>query len=55
MIPPDEISCRNRFFPSQKWELAPQMIFWIGRASPTQVFRVFRGKKNYKRVNDLFY
>jgi len=27
----DEISCRNRFFPSQKWELSLQMIFWIGR------------------------
>jgi len=33
LIPSDENSCRNRFFPSQKWELAPQMIFWIGRGA----------------------
>jgi len=31
MIPSDENSCRNRFFPSQKWEFGPHTSFWIGR------------------------
>jgi hypothetical protein len=32
----DEISCRNRFFPSQKWELGLKMS-WIGRASSDEI------------------
>jgi hypothetical protein len=38
MIPPDEISCQNRFLPSQKWELDPHTSFWIGRGEQTNLW-----------------